>query len=125
MSDRKRVALLVYVDLDPIPGPFHTENSALNNLRGILEDSINRYNPTVAHAPESLQPYATEIETNMHADVLAALKKFRLIRHGPVYAGWEPAVTNAAWTMAAALDDTTPSDTTLLKSKKTEGNKEA
>lgn len=52
----KRVALVVYVDLDPIPGPFHTAESAVNNLRGILEDVINHYNPTVDYAPDALQP---------------------------------------------------------------------
>ena len=51
-----RVALVVYVDLDPLPGAFHTAESALNNVRGILENQIDHYNPVVAHAPDSLQP---------------------------------------------------------------------
>lgn len=51
----KRIPVIVYVDLDPIPGAFHTEESAVNNIRGILESSIPHYNPTTAFAPESLR----------------------------------------------------------------------
>lgn len=59
-SDRKRVAIVVYVDLDPTPGAFNTEESALNNIRGILENVIPYYNPTTAFAPDSLQPVADD-----------------------------------------------------------------
>jgi hypothetical protein len=51
-----RIALVVYVDLDPTPGPFHSKESAQNNVRGILESQINHYNPVVSLAPTDLQP---------------------------------------------------------------------
>lgn len=92
----KRVALLVYVDLDPVPGPFHTEDSALNNLRGILEDQINHYNPVVAFAPDPYQPRVDD-ET---------LAQFHELRHGAFRgAGWQFQVTEAAWNIATTLDD--------------------
>lgn len=53
---KKRIALLVYVDLDSVPGEFHTEESARNSVAGILDDRIDQYNPMVAHAPDALQP---------------------------------------------------------------------
>lgn len=58
------VALLVYVDLDPIPGPFHTGESAANNVRGILEKEIDLYKPRVELAPDNLQPTNTQEGTN-------------------------------------------------------------
>jgi hypothetical protein len=57
-----RATFVVYVDLDPDPGPFHTADIALGNLRGILERQINHYNPVVAHAPDTLQPEQEKIQ---------------------------------------------------------------
>lgn len=45
---RTRVKLEVYVDLDPIPGTFHSVDSARNNVAGILSHQISHYNPTVS-----------------------------------------------------------------------------
>lgn len=56
----KRFALFVYVNLDPLPGTFHTNHSALMNTRAILENWIGDYNPIVAFAPDSLQPETPE-----------------------------------------------------------------
>lgn len=56
----KRVALIVYVDLDQVPGPFHSKESAQNNVRGILENQINHYNPMVSLAPAEFQPENNE-----------------------------------------------------------------
>lgn len=54
---KNRIALLVFVDLDPVDGAsFSTDESALDCVRGILENLIDRYNPMVAHAPDSMQP---------------------------------------------------------------------
>lgn len=53
---KQRTALLVYVDLDPVPGAFHTERSARDNLAGLLDNAIGHYNPIVAYAPDSVQP---------------------------------------------------------------------
>lgn len=52
----KRFAYFVYVNLDPTPGAFHTPDSALANVRGILENRLGHYEPTVGFAPDDLQP---------------------------------------------------------------------
>lgn len=43
--DRDRVALIVWVDLDAVPGAFHTHESAQANVQAILERSIPHYSP--------------------------------------------------------------------------------
>lgn len=53
---KQRTALLVYVDLDPVPGAFHTERSARDNVAGILDNQIGHYNPIVSYASDSDQP---------------------------------------------------------------------
>lgn len=53
---KQRVALLVYVDLDPVPGAFHTERSARDNVAGILDNQIGHYNPIVSYASDADQP---------------------------------------------------------------------
>lgn len=54
---RKRVAMLVYVDLDPVPGgAFSDEDSALQLMGHILDQRIGHYNPIVSFAPEGFQP---------------------------------------------------------------------
>lgn len=42
-----RKAFLLYVDLDPFPGTFHTQYSAYLNVQGLLENAIPAYNPNV------------------------------------------------------------------------------
>lgn len=44
-----RVKLIVYVDLDPVPGPMHSIDSAQNTVRGILHAQIPHYNPMVTY----------------------------------------------------------------------------
>lgn len=51
-----RKAFLVYVDLDPVPGEMHTQESAQNVLRSILNHMIPAYNPIVSLAPREYQP---------------------------------------------------------------------
>lgn len=46
-ANEKRVTFLVQVDLDQLPGSFHTPERAERDLRAILEQRINHYNPTV------------------------------------------------------------------------------
>lgn len=53
---KQRIALLVYVDLDPIPGAFHTERSARDQVAGILDHMVGLYNPIVSYAPDDVQP---------------------------------------------------------------------
>ena len=45
---RTRVKLAVYVDLDPLPGGFHTAESAQHNIRALLDHQILHYKPTVS-----------------------------------------------------------------------------
>lgn len=52
-----RFALFLYVNRDPIPGAFHTKDSARLNTRGILENyGLGQFRPTVSYAPDELQP---------------------------------------------------------------------
>lgn len=47
MPDRKRVALIVHVDLDPVPGTMHTHESAQEVVKNLLINSIPHYWPEV------------------------------------------------------------------------------
>lgn len=42
-----RITLLVDVELDPVPGAFHTPESAERNIQNILSRMIPHYKPTV------------------------------------------------------------------------------
>lgn len=42
-----RIKLEVYVDLDRVPGAFHTPESARDSVSRILNDRIPHYNPGV------------------------------------------------------------------------------
>jgi hypothetical protein len=50
--ERKRIKLEVYMDLDPVPGTFHTKESARNQIAAILNQSIPWYNPIVSTTSE-------------------------------------------------------------------------
>lgn len=52
MPKKPRVAVLVYVDLDNIPGAMHTPDSAVDIIGGILKRTIPHYNPTALLIPE-------------------------------------------------------------------------
>lgn len=45
MAARKRVQLTVEIDLDPVPGTFHTVDSAREQVQRILRESIPHYRP--------------------------------------------------------------------------------
>jgi hypothetical protein len=47
MPNGQRVTLVVEVDLDAVPGAFHTPESAEEHVRQILINSIPHYWPTV------------------------------------------------------------------------------
>jgi hypothetical protein len=64
MTDRTRVAFVVYVDLDPVPGEFYSKESAQHSIRNVLVDALGHYDPIVSLAPLPLQP-----EPNMAAVV--------------------------------------------------------
>lgn len=44
---RQRIMLSVMVDLDAMPGTFHTPESARDNVEAILLSSIPHYDPVV------------------------------------------------------------------------------
>lgn len=46
--ETERIKLEVYVDLDSIPGAFHTTESARDFVEAILKQRIPHYNPTVS-----------------------------------------------------------------------------
>lgn len=47
--NRTRIKLGVYVDLDPLPGTFHSADSARHGVASVLHGSgISAYNPTVS-----------------------------------------------------------------------------
>lgn len=48
---RKRIQLIVSVDLDNMVGTFFSEESARDVVEKILIDRIEHYNPTVLIAP--------------------------------------------------------------------------
>lgn len=58
-SMRKRVALVVYVDLVE-SGTHHTPESTLENIQIILNNTVSHYNPEVTLAPNSFQPINTD-----------------------------------------------------------------
>lgn len=45
--NRKRIKLEVYVNLDMVPGTFHTKESAQEVVARMLSQSIPHYNPKV------------------------------------------------------------------------------
>lgn len=53
---RKRICFVIYVDLDSVPGAFHTQESAQNIIRNLFCESIPHYNPIISLAPASIQP---------------------------------------------------------------------
>lgn len=55
-NDRKRVCFVINVDLDPVPGAFHTQESAQNILRNVFVINFSHYNPIVSLAPANIQP---------------------------------------------------------------------
>ena len=49
---RRRIKLEVWVDLDNVPGTFHTKDSARNVVANLLNQSIDHYNPMVSTTNE-------------------------------------------------------------------------
>lgn len=51
---RTRICLMVEIDLDPVPGTFHTPASAREQVERVLNATVSHYHPTVditAHEP--------------------------------------------------------------------------
>jgi len=47
MPERERIQLAVFVDLDPMPGAFHTKEDAAQWVEAMLLTRIPHYNPVV------------------------------------------------------------------------------
>lgn len=56
-NGRDRICFFILVDLDPLPGSFHTQESAQNWVGMLFQRTIAHYNPTISLAPASVQPY--------------------------------------------------------------------
>lgn len=52
--ERKRIQLIVSVDLDPIPGSMHTKESARNIVAFALRNAVGSYNPIVSIPEENV-----------------------------------------------------------------------
>lgn len=50
---KQRIKLVLWVDLDPMPGTFHTPESAKESVEAILKDRIPHYNPMLAPLPKA------------------------------------------------------------------------
>lgn len=49
-----RTTFEVHLDLDPVPGAFHTPESARQHVQAILNANIPHYNPVVVNLEEEL-----------------------------------------------------------------------
>lgn len=89
---RDRVAFLVYLDLDPVPGEMHSTESAANALRSVIMNTgLMNYRPTIGLAPESIQPSSpetladyTDTDAGTSMDARAFLAKYNI--EGPTTA---------------------------------------
>lgn len=72
---RKRIELNITLDLDPVPGAFHTGQSALDIVTEILESRLGHYHPEVA--------FTREFETSIYVDraILVRDEHFRAGGH--------------------------------------------
>lgn len=62
--NRTRIMLAAYVDLDPVPGTFHTADSARNAVSGMLKQSIPHYTPVVGVVSYGRQFYDLTFDHN-------------------------------------------------------------
>jgi hypothetical protein len=113
-----RKAFIVYVNLNETPGTFHSQESAQNAIRDILQDRLFVYDPSVSLAPRYLQPSWSKGSLDAPASVLDPttlslfenkdfkrnLEEFHDIYNGQVHAGWTPQITRAAWNLARCID---------------------
>lgn len=45
--ERERIKIEILIDLDPVPGIFHTEESARQTVNALLLERVGHYNPIV------------------------------------------------------------------------------
>lgn len=75
--NRTRIMLAAYVDLDPMPGTFHTADSARNAVSGMLKDRIGHYSPVVSVVSYGRQLY--NVEFNHHNRNWASNSEFNIL----------------------------------------------
>lgn len=94
--NRPRKAFLVYVDLDPLPGAMHTQETAQNHLNRILGEYFGSYKPTVSLAPHEAQlPHSVEARVRKGYVVCLDLDPVPGVMH---------VVENAAFMLARVLE---------------------
>lgn len=49
--ERRRIQILVEVDLDPVPGSFHTGENTQEHIQHMLDGAIPHYNPVATYTP--------------------------------------------------------------------------
>lgn len=59
---KKRIAAIVYVNLDEVRGSFHTEDLAVESIGRFLNDRIPHYDPQAILAPPHMQmPHGSNV----------------------------------------------------------------
>jgi len=65
--NRDRIMLSVWIDLDPMPGTFHSAESARHVVNGLLKHSLPHYSPIVGICSYGRkQPAAFLFDSNSH-----------------------------------------------------------
>lgn len=76
---RTRIKLAVYVDLDPMPGTFHSAESARNAVNGLLHQNVPHYKPLVSiEIYDTSKPHAVPPADGLLEGVLDELQEARL-----------------------------------------------
>lgn len=69
--ERKTVKFTVSVELDPLPGAFHTEESARLWIEAILENILPHYNPQVSSEAVTTNPDVKNAVQALYDDAIA------------------------------------------------------
>lgn len=59
--NRERIALIIFVDLDPVPGEFNTRESWKRQLQGAMNGMVSHYHPQVEVGDATLSLGATVV----------------------------------------------------------------
>jgi hypothetical protein len=95
---RQRRAFLVYVDLDPLPGIMHTQESAQNHINNVLHEFFRPYKPMA-----SLAPFTVQLPDSVEARVRRAYVVYLDLDPVP---GVMHVEDNAAFMLARVLQST-------------------
>lgn len=76
-----RIKIAVYLDLDPVPGPMYSGDSARNNVNRIINSYFGAYKPTVSvESYQTLEP-KTPIENDNQVRLDRIEKKLDALMH--------------------------------------------